>query len=75
MLSGVLNSKRAVLVNVAIMRTFVNLRKMIASNKELGQKLAQLEKKYDVQFKAVFDAIRQLMQPPPIPSKQRIGFL
>lgn len=75
MLSGVLNSKKAVLVNVAIMRTFVKLRKMIASNKELAQKLAQLEKKYDVQFKAVFDAIRQLMQPPPLQPRRRIGFL
>lgn len=74
MLSGVLQSPRAVMVNVAIMRTFVKLRKMIASNKELSQKLAQLEKKYDVQFKVVFDAIRQLMAPPPVPPKRRIGF-
>ena len=64
MLSGVLNSKRAILVNVAIMRTFVKLRKMIASHKDLAQKLLQIEKKYDHQFKIVFDAIRQLMEPP-----------
>jgi len=72
MLSSVLKSKRAALVNVAIMRTFVQLRKMIASNKELVQKLAQLEKKYDHQFKMVFDAIRELMAPPPVPPKRRI---
>ncbi|MDO8526318.1 MAG: ORF6N domain-containing protein [Deltaproteobacteria bacterium] len=74
MLSGVLQSPRAVLVNVAIMRTFVKLRKMIASNKDLAQKLAQLEKQYDHQFKMVFDAIRELMTTPPAKSKNPIGF-
>jgi len=63
MLSSVLNSKRAVQVNIAIMRVFVKLREMIASNKELAKKLDNLEKKYDTQFKVVFDAIRQLMTP------------
>lgn len=75
MLSSVLRSPRAIMVNVAIMRTFVKLRRMIASNKELAQKLAQLEKKYDTQFKMVFDAIRELMAPPPVPPKRHIGFI
>jgi len=60
MLSSVLNSKRAVQVNIAIMRVFVKLREMIASNKELAKKLDNLEKKYDTQFKVVFDAIRPI---------------
>lgn len=74
MLSGILQSPRAILVNIAIMRTFVKLRKLISSNKDLAQKLAQLEKKYDAQFRVVFDAIRQLMDPP-IKPRKRIGFL
>jgi hypothetical protein len=73
MLSSVLNSKRAVQVNIEIMRTFVRLRQMLASNVELSSKLAELEKKYDRQFKVVFDAIRQLMSPPVSPRKE-IGF-
>jgi hypothetical protein len=64
MLSGVLNSDRAIHVNIAIMRAFVTLREMIASNKELAEKLSELEKKYDAQFRVVFDAIRTLMTPP-----------
>ena len=60
MLSGVLTSDRAIEVNVQIMRTFVKLRQMLASNAELARKLTALEKKYDSQFKMVFDAIRQL---------------
>ncbi len=63
MLSSVLRSKRAVEVNVAIMRTFVKLRDMLAGHKELAGKLAALERKYDHQFKVVFDAIRELMLP------------
>lgn len=74
MLSSVLNSKSAVQVNIAIMRVFVKLREMIASNKELAKRLDKLEKKYDVQFKVVFDAIRELMTPPE-PKRKRIGFL
>jgi len=74
MLSSVLNSKRAIQVNVAIMRTFVRLREMIISNKELARRLNELEKKYDQQFKLVFDAIRELMEPPE-PKKRAIGFL
>ena len=73
MLSSVLNSKRAVQVNIAIMRVFVKLREMIASNKELAKKLDNLEKKYDTQFKVVFDAIRQLMTPSE-PKRRKIGF-
>lgn len=63
MLSGVLRSPRAVEVNIEIMRAFVRLRQMLASNAQLARKLADLEKKYDAQFKVVFDAIRQLMAP------------
>jgi hypothetical protein len=77
MLSGLLNSPRAIAVNVEIMRAFVRLRQMIASNADLAQKLAVLEKKYDAQFKAVFDAIRELMTPvedgTPL-HKREIGF-
>ena len=74
MLSSVLNSERAVQVNIAIMRAFVKLREMIASHKDLAKRLNALEKKYDVQFKVVFDAIRQLMEPPKT-KRRRIGFL
>jgi len=74
MLSSILKSKRAVQVNIEIMRAFVRLRQMLASNKELAKRLDELEKKYDAQFKVVFDAIRGLMKPPE--SKRRpIGFL
>ena len=73
MLSSVLRSKRAVLVNIQIMRTFVRLRRLLASHAELQRRLDDLEKKYDKQFKVVFDAIRELMEPPEKP-KKRIGF-
>lgn len=73
MLSSVLRSKRAVRVNIEIMRAFVRLRRMLASNEELARKLAALEKKYDAQFKIVFDAIRELMRPPE-PKRRPIGF-
>jgi hypothetical protein len=73
MLSSVLRSSRAVQVNIAIMRTFVRLREMLLSNAELARKLAALENKYDVQFKVVFDAIRELMLPPD-PPPRKIGF-
>ncbi len=65
MLSSVLRSARAIRVNIEIMRTFVKLREMLVSNTELARKLNELEKKSDRQFKIVFDAIRQLMTPPP----------
>ena len=74
MLSSVLRSKRAVRVNIEMMRTFVRLRQMLASNADLARKLADLEKKYDAQFRVVFDAIRQLMTPTE-PKKRKIGFL
>jgi len=74
MLSSVLNSERAVQVNIAIMRAFVRLREMVGSNKELATKLEALEKKYDGQFRVVFQAIRKLMQPPPSTTSRRIGF-
>ena len=64
MLSTVLNSERAIQVNIEIMRAFVRLREMIATHKELARKLEALEKRYDAQFKVVFDAIRELMAPP-----------
>jgi len=73
MLSSVLRSKRAVAVNVQIMRTFVRLRQMLASQADLAKKLEQLERKYDHQFKVVFDAIRQLMIPTE-PGRKQIGF-
>ncbi len=74
MLSSVLRSKRAVRVNIEMMRAFVRLRQILASHKELARKLEELEKKYDAQFKVVFDAIRELMTPPE-PKRRRIGFL
>ena len=73
MLSSVLNSERAVAVNIEIMRAFVRLCRMLATNADLARKLESLEKKYDAQFKVVFDAIRHLMEPPKKP-KREIGF-
>ena len=73
MLSSILRSKRAVRVNIEIMRAFVRLRKLLASNEELAHKLELLEKKYDAQFKVVFEAIRELMTPPE-PKRRPIGF-
>ena len=73
MLSSVLRSKRAIAVNVQIMRTFVRLRQMLSSNAELATKLGNLEKKYNRQFRVVFDAIRQLMTPAE-PKRKQIGF-
>jgi len=73
MLSSVLNSERAVMVNVEIMRAFVRLRQMLASKADLARKLQELESKCDHQFRVVFDAIRQLMTPPPSKTKP-IGF-
>ncbi len=64
MLSGVLNSPRAVQVNIAIMRAFVQMRRMLVSHEELARKVDSLEKQYDEQFRVVFDAIRALMAPP-----------
>ena len=74
MLSSVLNSKQAIQVNIEIMRAFVNLRKTIDSYKELKLQIDKLEKKYDKNFKFVFEAIHQLMQPPDAGAKKLIGF-
>lgn len=73
MLSSVLRSKRAAMVNLGIMRAFVSLRQMLVSHRSLARKLAEREKRYDAQFKVVFDAIRELMTPQVKPRK-RIGF-
>ncbi|MBM4270680.1 MAG: ORF6N domain-containing protein [Deltaproteobacteria bacterium] len=73
MLSSVLHSERAIQVNIAITRAFVKLREMITAHKDLARRLNALEKKYDAQFKVVFDAIRQLMEPPKS-KRRRIGF-
>jgi hypothetical protein len=73
MLSSVLRSKRAVQVNIEIMRAFVRLREMLSSHKDLERKLSALENKYDEQFKVVFDAIRALMKETEKP-KRKIGF-
>ena len=73
MLSGVLRSKRAIQVNIEIMRAFVRLRRLLSTHKELAQKLIELERRYDAQFKVVFEALRELMAPPD-PKTKRIGF-
>jgi hypothetical protein len=74
MLSSVLRSKRAVQVNIAIMRTFVKLRELMASHKDLAKKLSELEKKYDGQFQVVFNAIRSLIEAEEKP-KRKIGYI
>lgn len=73
MLSGVLRGPRAVQVNIEIMRAFVRLRRILQEHADLARKLAALEKRYDMQFKVVFDAIRELMAPP-VRTKRPIGF-
>ncbi len=73
MLSSVLRSQRAVAVNIAIMRTFVQLRRLMDTNRDLARKIEALEKKYDEQFAEVFAAIKELVTPPE-PSRRRIGF-
>ena len=72
MLSSILRSEKAALVNIEIMRAFLKLREFLLTNQELARKLSKLESKYDAQFKEVFDAIRKLMTPPD-PPRQRIG--
>ena len=74
MLSSVLRSQRAVQVNIEIMRAFVRPRAMVSSVKDLARKLDALEQKYDAQFKTVFDAMRQLMEPVSASSRRPIGF-
>lgn len=75
MLSGVLKSKRAIQVNVEIIRTFVRLRQMLSTHKDLARKIIDLEAKYDGKFKLIFEALRQLMEPAPEKPKPRIGFV
>jgi hypothetical protein len=74
MLSSVLRSPRAVQVNIEIMRAFVRLRQMLQANADLNRKLTALEKKYDAQFRGVFDAIHELMAPPKTKGRKPIGF-
>jgi hypothetical protein len=74
MLSSVLRSKRAVEVNIAIMRAFVRLRQLLSTHADLARKLAELEKKYDQQFAIVFDAIRKLMEPPTPAEIKEMGY-
>jgi hypothetical protein len=74
MAASVLNSPRAVEASVQVVRAFVRLRQMLSTNAELSRKLATLEKKYDIQFKAVFEAIRELMTPLEPKKKRTIGF-
>ena len=74
MLATVLNSPIAVKASIQVVRAFIRLRQMLASNAELARKLYSLEKKYDEQFKVVFDAIRELMTPPAHTRKGKIGF-
>ena len=73
MLSSVLHTERAIQVNIEVVRTFVRLRRILATHEDLARKMVALEKKYDAQFRVVFDAIRELMAPS-VPSKRRIGF-
>ena len=74
MLSGVLNSNRAIMVNIQIMRAFTQLRRMLLTDKNLRYKIEEMEKKYDKQFAIVFQAIKQLLEPLPVKEKRVIGF-
>jgi hypothetical protein len=74
MLSSVLHSERAIEVNIAIMRAFVRLRQILAGHADLARKLDELEKKYDKQFAIVFEAIRQLMEPPKPEEIKEMGY-
>ena len=74
MLSSVLNSERAILVNIQIMRTFTKLRQILSTNKKLREKIEEMEKKYDSQFSTVFNAIKLLIETP-IKKSGKIGFI
>lgn len=74
MLSGVLNSDRAIMVNIQIMRAFTQLRRMMLTNGDLRRKIEEMERKYDKQFAIVFQAIKQLLEPKPVRPKPQIGF-
>ena len=74
MLSSVLNSERAILVNIQVMRAFVNIRRIAITYVGLGRRIEEMEKKYDTQFRIVFEAIKKLLEPLPEKPKRRIGF-
>ena len=74
MLDSVLNSEAAIRASIQIVRTFIRLRELLATHRELARKLEQMEKKYDAQFKAIFDVIEQLMEPPEKTERKPIGF-
>lgn len=74
MLSGVLHSKRAVQVNIQIMRAFIQLKRMLLTNADMRRKIEEMEKKYDKQFAIVFQAIKRLLEPPSPKEKKIIGF-
>lgn len=74
MLSGILNSDRAIKVNIQIMRTFIQLKRMLLTNVGLRRKIEEMENKYDKQFAIVFQAIKQLLEPPPKKERKIIGF-
>lgn len=74
MLSSVLKSKRAIEVNIQIMRIFTKLRRMLATHEDLRKKIEAMERKYDKQFKIVFDVIKKLLEPETNKNKKRIGF-
>ncbi len=74
MLSGVLHSKRAIRVNIQIMRAFIQLKRMLLTNADLRRKIEEMERKYDKQFAIVFQAIKQLLEPPPVKEKRITGF-
>ncbi len=75
MLSGVLRSKRAVKANIAIMRASVHMREAMISHRDMARKLDEMERKYDAQFRAVFDALRELMLPPELRKKHPVGYI
>jgi hypothetical protein len=74
MLSSVLNSERAIMVNIQIMRAFAQFRRLLLTHKDLRRKIEEIEKKYDAQFKVVFDALKKLLEPPPVKERRIIGF-
>jgi len=74
MLSSVLNSDRAISVNIQIIKTFIKMRRMMLSYKDLKEKIEKMESKYDKQFRIVFTALKQLLEPPPVPPQGKIGF-
>ncbi|PIY18231.1 MAG: hypothetical protein COZ15_00775 [Elusimicrobia bacterium CG_4_10_14_3_um_filter_49_12_50_7] len=74
MLSSVLNSERAVKINIQIMRTFTQMRRMMLSYKDLKEKIEKMESKYDKQFRIVFTALKQLLEPKPVPQQRKMGF-